>query len=82
MDFKDKTKAVEYLVLEVFIKAHNKKFLEFVQEYDDSIRKSIKLSMELNAPVVLPPTNFDLREPTEQLIKNLSNFEILHKDKQ
>ena len=76
----DKVKAIEHLVHNVYMVEHNKLLAIFLANYSESVRKSTILSIQIGIPIAMPPLLFDLRIPTEQLVKNLVAFEVLYKD--
>ena len=75
----EKVKAIEYLIHDVYMIEHNKRLAIFLAAYGENIRKSTILSMQIGIPIAQAPLMFDLRIPTEQLIQNLANFEVLHR---
>ena len=75
----EKVKAVEYLIHNVYMVEHNKLLGEFLLKYAENVRQSTVLSMQIGMPVSMKPLTLDLRIPTEELVKSLAMFEVLHK---
>lgn len=73
----DRRKAVQYLVHDVFVKAHNRQFALFLVQYTETIRRSILLSAETGIPINLSPTVFDITKPCDDLVAHILTLDVL-----
>ena len=75
----DKRKTVDFLVKQVFLPHHNQYLQEFLGRYSEQMKTNILLSLQTNTPIILPPLHFDISEPIEQLIANVTKIEVIYK---
>lgn len=79
MDETTKRQIVEHLVHDIFMKKHHVALAGFLVQYANNVRNSTALQMQIGLPVQYPPVMLDLREPTEELVNNILNIDILYK---
>lgn len=79
MSPEDVKKSVEYVVHQVFVPKLNQQIAIFLKKYEDNITLKYEMSRLFGRPVRNEPLKMDISQPLEELVNNITAFQIITK---
>ncbi len=81
MTDEDRTKAIQFLIHDVFMPEYNRCFKQFIDEYGKRVQDDTKHFMQTGTPINRPPIQLNITEPMAKLTMNIIAIEVLFKKK-